>query len=73
MPLTRQYQGFGGPKREMRSISRADKLWVERGMGMSVANDLAIVETEPPNGRRSEQSFVRRLLSLQIYSWSNFI
>jgi hypothetical protein len=25
---------FGGPHKEMRSISRADKLWVEAGVGM---------------------------------------
>jgi hypothetical protein len=34
----------------MRSISRADKLWVEVCVGMSKANDLAIAETEPPTG-----------------------
>jgi hypothetical protein len=37
---------FGGPDKEMRSISRADKLCRSNGVGMSVAIDLAIAEAE---------------------------
>jgi hypothetical protein len=41
---------FGGPDKEMRSISRADKLCWSNGVGMSVAIDLAIAEAEGPLG-----------------------
>jgi hypothetical protein len=51
---------FGGPNKEMRSISRADKLWVAVCVGMSEANDLANRNPEPPNGRRSAYSPVMR-------------
>jgi len=34
----------------MRSICRADKLWVEAGVGMSKANDLASWNPKPPSG-----------------------
>jgi hypothetical protein len=30
MGLARQSEGFGGPDKEMRSISGTDKLWVEQ-------------------------------------------
>jgi hypothetical protein len=41
---------FGGPDKEMRSISRADKLCRSNGVGMSAANDLAVAEAEGPLG-----------------------
>jgi hypothetical protein len=41
---------FGGPNKQMRSICRADKMWVEAGVGMSEANDLASRNPEPPTG-----------------------
>jgi hypothetical protein len=41
---------FGGPNKEMHSISRADKLCRSNGVGMSEAIDLAVAEAEPPTG-----------------------
>jgi hypothetical protein len=55
---------FDGPDKEMRSISRADKLWVEGGVGMSIANDLA---DRNPEGALAPEAHTDLLYAVGAY------
>jgi hypothetical protein len=59
---------FGGPDKEMRSISRADKLCRNNGVGMSEANDLAIAEAEGPLGPVAHTDLLCAVFSAYTFS-----
>jgi hypothetical protein len=58
---------FGSPDKEMRGISRADKLWVECDAGMSAANDLAARNPDGIFGPRSADRPVMQSILVQVY------
>jgi hypothetical protein len=64
---------FGGPDKEMRSISRADKLCRNNGVGMSEANDLAIVEAEGPLGPEAHTDLLCAVQAIFIFFYNILI
>jgi hypothetical protein len=66
-------QRFDDPNKEMRSISRADKLCRSNGVGMSKANDLAITEAEGPLGPEAHTDLLGAVNPLFYFIFSIFI